>query len=109
MESPIDHEKRMSRALLSLDGLSVGDGFGETFFTSMDIIDQRVQHREPPPFPWIFTDDTAMALSIVRCLKRYGRIEQDALAKAFAQEFRQDPYRGYAGMACQILSSIGPG
>src|SRR5438105_12619130 len=32
LELPIDHEKRMRRALLSLDGLSVGDGFGETFF-----------------------------------------------------------------------------
>ena len=106
---PKDHDKRMQRALLSLDGLSVGDGFGECFFTSSAIIKRRLANREPPPPPWIVTDDTTMALSIVRCLKRYGHIEQDALAAAFAQEYAQDPERGYGGMAHRILRSIGEG
>jgi len=35
---PNDHAERMKRVLLSLDGLSVGDGFGESFFTSSTII-----------------------------------------------------------------------
>jgi len=99
----------MRRALLSLDGLSVGDGFGETFFTTMDVIDRRLQQRELPPLPWFFTDDTVMALSIVRCLKHLGRIDQDALAIAFAQEYRRDPFRGYGSMARQILCAIGEG
>jgi ADP-ribosylglycohydrolase len=107
---PVDHELRMQRALLSLDGLSVGDGFGECFFfTAPDIIQRRLEHRDPPPPPWIITDDTTMALSIVRCLKRYGHIEQDALAAAFAQEFGREPNRGYGGMARQILSAISQG
>jgi len=50
-----------------------------------------------------------MALSIVRCLKRRGRIEQDALAAAFAQEFVREPNRGYGGMAQQILFAINEG
>ena len=106
---PTDHTERMQRALLSFDGLSVGDGFGECFFTSTDIIEQRVQHRQPPPPPWIITDDSMMALSIVRCLKRHGRIEQDTLAKAFAEEFVREPGRGYGGMAQQILWAISQG
>src|SRR2546430_3753831 len=106
---PNDHDQRMQRALLSLDGLSIGDGFGETFFTSSEIIESRLEQREPPPPPWIVTDDTMMALSIVRCLKRYGRIDQDALAMAFAQEYARDPQRGYGGMAQRILRSIGEG
>src|SRR3974390_1189470 len=106
---PGDREERVRRALQSLDGLSVGDGFGETFFTSSAIIERRLEQREPPPPPWIVTDDTMMALSIVRCLKRYGHIEQDALAKSFAEEYARDPRRGYGGMAHQILQSVGQG
>ena len=106
---PEDHTERMKRALLSLDGLSVGDGFGEAFFTSPDIIERRIELRDPPRAPWVWTDDTMMALSIVRCLKGRGRIEQDALAKAFAQEYAREPQRGYGGMARQILHAIGEG
>lgn len=99
----------MNRALLSLDGLSVGDGFGQCFFTSTDVIEQWVQHRTSPPPPWVVTDDTMMALSIVRCLKRRGGIEQDLLAKVFAEEFVREPERGYGGMAIQILRAISEG
>lgn len=106
---PPDHEQRMQRALLSLDGLSVGDGFGECFFTASHIIARRLEQRDPPPAPWIYTDDSAMALSIVRCLKRYGHIEQDALAAAYASEFIREPNRGYGGMAQHILRAISEG
>lgn len=99
----------MNRALLSLDGLSIGDGFGDLFFTAPDSIDRRLEHRDPPPPPWRVTDDTIMALSIVRCLKRHGCIEQDELAAAFAQEYDRDPGRGYGGTARRILLSIGEG
>jgi ADP-ribosylglycohydrolase len=50
-----------------------------------------------------------MALSIVEILKRYGRIEQDALAQAFARRFAQEPYRGYAGGAMRLLKQIANG
>jgi ADP-ribosylglycohydrolase len=106
---PTDHEERMQRALLSLDGLSVGDGFGECFFTSPPVIERRLQHQDPPPAPWIVTDDTMMALSIVRSLKRYGHIERDALAAGFAREYARDPRRGYGGTAHGILRAIGEG
>ena len=105
---PKDHEERMQRALLSLDGLSVGDAFGECFFGS-STCQQWIEQREAPPGRWAFTDDTAMALSIVRCLKQFGRIDQDALARAFAQEYARDTRRGYGGMAHGILRSIGAG
>jgi ADP-ribosylglycohydrolase len=106
---PADHATRMERALLSLDGLSIGDGFGECFFASDALIQQRLEHQAPPPRPWFVTDDTMMALSIVRCLKRYGHIERDALAAAFAREYARDPRRGYGGTAHGILRAIGEG
>ena len=106
---PDDHTQRMQRALLSFDGLSVGDGFGECFFTGPDTIERRLDLRDAPPAPWRVTDDSIMALSIVRCLKRYGHIEQDALAAAFAREYERDSRRGYGGTAHGILQSIGQG
>ena len=106
---PKDHAQRMQRALLSLDGLSVGDAFGETFFTSPAIIEARLHARQVPPGPWVVTDDTTMALSIVRCLHRQARINQDTLAFAFAQEYLREPTRGYGGMAQQILYAISQG
>jgi ADP-ribosylglycohydrolase len=106
---PSDHAVRMERALLSLNGLSVGDGFGECFFTTPDMIKRRIKQREPPPPPWFVTDDTMMARSIVRCLKRYARIDQDALAVAFAREYAGDPTRGYGGGARIILQLIAGG
>jgi ADP-ribosylglycohydrolase len=50
-----------------------------------------------------------MALSIIRCMKRYGHIEQAALAAAFAREYARDPRRGYGGTAHGILRAIGEG
>jgi ADP-ribosylglycohydrolase len=79
------------------------------FFTSPQIAERRLEMRDPPPPSWFVTDDTMMALSIVRCLKRYGYIEQDALAAAFAKEYARDPRRGYGGTAHGILRGIGEG
>lgn len=96
---------RLRKALLSLDGLSVGDAFGERFFS----ISPPRSSTELPPGPWRWTDDTHMALSIVEVLRIFGRIEQDALAKAFARRFTEDPHRGYASGAMRLLRQVARG
>jgi ADP-ribosylglycohydrolase len=90
-------------ALLSLEGLSVGDAFGEMFFF------RSPAGRQLPEAPWRWTDDTHMALSIVEVLRIYGRIDKDALAKSFAERFMQQPWRGYAGGAKKLLTRIAVG
>lgn len=99
-----DHETRMERALLSLDGLSVGDAFGQRFFVSgaEGLIAARAWPREP----WMVTDDTMMAVSIVEVLSRRAAIDRDELAQRFAARYRAEPGRGYGGMAHQILTEI---
>src|SRR5215831_534524 len=95
------------RARIALDGLSVGDSFGERFFGSPAIIVQRIRARELPPPPWTWTDDTHMASSLVEVLVESGRVDQDVLASRFATRLSLE--RGYGAGAVQILSHIGAG
>ena len=94
------------RALLSLDGLSVGDAVGELLLRRYP---RFTWQSQMPPGPWEWTDDTHMAISIVEVLCQLGRIDQDALAKAFADQFVHDPNRGYAAGAIRLLSRISEG
>jgi ADP-ribosylglycohydrolase len=96
----------VSKAMQSLEGLSIGDAFGELFFTISP------HHTSPSHLPkkiWRWTDDTHMALSIVEVLKAYGHIEQDALAQAFARRYQEEPYRGYGGGAARLLHQVAAG
>jgi ADP-ribosylglycohydrolase len=95
----------LQRGRLSLDGLSIGDAFGELFFT----ISSSAGPTNLPPGPWRWTDDTHMALSVMEVLERFGRIEQDALAHAFARRFAAEPYRGYGSGAMTLLSQLADG
>ncbi len=104
---PEDHAERMDRARISLEGLSLGDAFGECFFTAQ--ADWLISQRALPREPWRYTDDTAMALSIVDTLAERARIDGDALARRFADRYRDEPGRGYGGMAHTILAAIGRG
>ncbi len=106
---PPDHEERLRRARLAMDGLSVGDAFGQCFFGDSPVLLYRFQHRQPPPSPWTYTDDTVMALSVYRCLAECGRIDCDRLAELFASEYANCPWRGYGGTAHAILRAIGAG
>jgi ADP-ribosylglycohydrolase len=97
----------IERARLSLEGLSVGDAFGERFFGPDELVTMLVQARAEPGRIWRYTDDTQMAISIVEVLERGGAIDQDALAEAFAR--RMDPARGYGAGAYRILQGIRKG
>lgn len=98
---------RQARARASLDGLSVGDAFGERFFGETDQVIERIRTRTIDAGPWRYTDDTEMALSIVELLEENGTIDQDELAKRFAR--RMDPSRGYGKGAFEVLSAIHEG
>jgi ADP-ribosylglycohydrolase len=96
----------LNQALLSLEGLSVGDAFGECFFNYPG---EMITGRTIPPGQWRWTDDTHMALSIVEVLQEFGYIHQDALAQTFNQRFVEDPRRGYGGGAIHLLGRLSQG
>lgn len=103
---PVDHIVRIERARLALAGLSVGDAFGERFFVSPQTVDSLIEQRACPAAPWRWTDDTAMAFSIVEVLEARGAIDSHHLADLFARRYRLDPRRGYGGGAHQILQAL---
>lgn len=93
-------EERIKRARLSLEGLNVGDCFGETYFrgygsfeNSNLSVDELIAKRELAISDWFWTDDSIMAFSIFNTLKNFGEIEQYALAQSFAD--RYEVRRGY--------------
>jgi ADP-ribosylglycohydrolase len=106
---PSDHAARVTAAKRSLDGLSVGDAFGERFFVAPDQALHLIELRALPSPPWSFTDDTVMAMSIVDVLEEFGDVEQDVLAGLFAGRYRLDPARGYGGGAHEILGRLAVG
>lgn len=105
MTHPVDHAERMRRAQLSLRGLSVGDALGERFFSPW-VRDACLRERIVPEGTWRWTDDTAMAISIVEVLEQHGNIEQDVLAKWFAARYMDEPNRGYGPAQHDLLRAI---
>lgn len=96
-------------AILSTEGLALGDAFGERFFGPPREIRDRIHSRTLPEGPWAYTDDTVMALGIVEMLRDEGDVDQDRLAEIFARRYADEPRRGYGGNARRLLERIADG
>lgn len=100
----------LERARQSLLGLAVGDAFGETMFGEPAEVAKRAAKRLiSTQRPWRWTDDTAMALSVVEVLARFDGIEPNALAEAFARRWAAEPGRGYGHGAFVLLTRVHAG
>ncbi|GGU48553.1 hydrolase [Streptomyces albospinus] len=96
---------RWARALASLRGLAVGDALGSQFFVPAHY--PSLKRRELPPAPWRWTDDTEMACSVLAVLATHHRIDQDALARSFADHHDVD--RNYGRAVDRMLRLIREG
>jgi ADP-ribosylglycohydrolase len=106
-ERAAGHRERLSRAVLSLTGLAIGDGIGEMMFSRPDRAFDMISRDELPGGPWWHTDDTEMAIGIVETLRLLGTIHQDSLARQFAWRFEREPDRGYGrGARMQLRAMI---
>ena len=85
-------EQRLSAAVLSLEGLSIGDAANR-------------ERLADETHPWRYSDDPIMAMAIVDVLAAHSAIDQDALATAFAKRFERDPERGYGVGSIVVLST----
>lgn len=105
MTADSTRDRRFERALDSLRGLSVGDALGSQFFVPSNY--PLLKRRELPPGPWQWTDDTEMACSVLAVLAAHGRVEQDALARSFAEHHDFD--RGYGPAVNRMLRLVREG
>lgn len=93
----------------SLRGLALGDGFGERWFHQgggQGAIKMIRARRTPTEAPLFYTDDTSMALPIVRVLCTVGQVNAQHLAELFAATYAADPYRGYGYGMTQLLPRL---
>ncbi|MFF4651524.1 ADP-ribosylglycohydrolase family protein [Streptomyces sp. NPDC001380] len=94
----------------SLDGLVLGDAFGDGWFTlSGEPVEELWAARRLRPAPWLWTDDSAMALVLFSHLVRNRGIRPDGLAAEFAAEYARDPARKYGPSMHGVLRRIGEG
>jgi ADP-ribosylglycohydrolase len=105
MTADFSPEVRLDRALAALRGLSVGDALGSQCFVPVNY--PLLKRRELPPGPWQWTDDTEMAGSVVAVLAGHHRIDQDALARSFAEHHDFD--RGYSPAVNRLLRLVREG
>jgi ADP-ribosylglycohydrolase len=96
-------------AFASIRGLALGDGFGERwFFRGRREAIEMIQHRTTPgDQPWRWTDDTALALALLRVLTVHGQVLQQELAEEFATMYAADPYRNYGSGMHELLPKLG--
>lgn len=103
MTSTPNIDDRIERALLSLEGLSLGDAFGQMMSTRARSARRVVEQNELPGPRWMHTDDTQMAMAIVDELAKYQRILPASLVHRFVQRYQDDPGRGYGkGVRIQL-------
>ncbi|HEU4730661.1 MAG TPA: ADP-ribosylglycohydrolase family protein [Kofleriaceae bacterium] len=111
MKSAAVVQERMARAKVALEGLSTGDAFGEQLLHAgpharATAVSDR---RHPSATPWRWTDDTAMAISIVEVLEGHAGIDEEELARRFAARYVAERARGYGRGAHQVLEEIHQG
>lgn len=95
------------RAHAGLDGLVMGDAFGDSWFTRSDENAEELwAARKARPQPWPWTDDSAMAFVLFAHLTAHGEVLPDALAGEFAAEYARDPGRKYGPSMHGVLRSI---
>ncbi|WP_340377557.1 ADP-ribosylglycohydrolase family protein [Streptomyces sp. SS7] len=94
----------------SLEGLVLGDAFGDGWFLRAEEDAEGLwAAREPRPAPWPWTDDSAMALVLCAHLEEHGEVLEDDLAREFAAAYARDPDRGYGPSMHGVLRRIGAG
>lgn len=110
MSSVHGNDAGSAAARRSLEGLALGDAFGERWFPLFRDPRQAYEEvrarRMPEERDWHWTDDTAMALGLLRVLDQYGEVRQRDLALAFALGHDADPARGYGHGMHQLLPRL---
>jgi poly(ADP-ribose) glycohydrolase ARH3 len=109
-ESSASHADRFAGCLL---GLAVGDALGAPYegLTHADIFWQfgspEKLVKNPSGDTLFYTDDTEMMIGVAETLVECGRIEEERLCRAFAENYH--PERGYGQGARRVIEAMAKG
>jgi ADP-ribosylglycohydrolase len=109
MALPADHEQRMRRARLCLDGALVGDAFSERVSSYEGPVAPLVSARRLPASPWPQTGDAELVSGVLDVLDAHGAIDRDALAKQLAERYRRDLTLAYEDNMHWVLACVSGG
>lgn len=102
--------KQLWRALISLEGLAMGDAFGRNLFAfSPERLHHYYETRALPEAEdgyWSYTDNTQMALALVKTLCRYHAIDQDRFMASLIAHY--EPGRAYGDGMCALREHMSP-
>ncbi|CAM3918843.1 MULTISPECIES: ADP-ribosylglycohydrolase family protein [Flavobacterium] len=91
----INEIDRLDLAKKSLTGIAIGDAFGDSFFRETELVEDAIYNNAIPETQWRYTDDTVMAIPLFKSLELFQEINQDYIAKEFANNYDKDSRRGY--------------
>ncbi len=100
---------RISLAKKAVLGTAIGDAFGQSFFTKSEIVEVSIRNQKIPHSNWVFTDDTIMTIALFKSLERYQEINQEYVAKEFANNYQKEWNRGYGPSMHRRLKAIREG
>lgn len=99
-----NREKRRGSFVGALVGTAVGDAIGELAFRhpAKERLLVEVDGREQ----LVYTDDTAMAIGLAQSIVEVGGLDQEHLGDTFRENFRREPWRGYASGPPTVFSKV---
>ena len=89
----------------ALQGMSVGDAFGEAVLRTCGTAEQ-LARRQCPDGPWHHTSGTVQAAVLMQHLQTNGTIDPDLLVLELAQAYLNDPEREYGSNTRTLLLGV---
>lgn len=87
-------------------GLAVGDCLGSVFEGEKPVSPHYLEQFLATPPVLLYTDDTAMALSLAESLVYTGKFSGGDMAMRFAKGWQADPHRGYGGAIRSVFRDL---
>ncbi|GAB2731470.1 ADP-ribosylglycohydrolase family protein [Nocardioides pakistanensis] len=103
----VDQSTRTHAARGALLGAACGDAVGAPFEGSRAVSRMLAENWMTSARAMRYTDDTAMTLVVARhLLATAGTIDEDRLARDFAEEWQAEPDRGYGSAPPRIFRAV---
>jgi poly(ADP-ribose) glycohydrolase ARH3 len=85
-------------------GSALGDAIGELafFHPHKETLCAHLEHLET----YRYTDDTAMSIGIAESILKTGYLNEQDLGKTFRENFKREPWRGYASGPPTVFSMV---